>query len=76
MTNNIKKLLAAGKPVMNGWLIIPSGYSAELMAPEAWSKRCAKSPDASPDGPGAPQAGRVCNDHALNRCLNTQSLHL
>ena len=32
MTNNIKKLLAAGKPVMNGWLIIPSGFSAELMA--------------------------------------------
>jgi len=32
MTNNIKKLLATGKPVMNGWLIIPSGYSAELMA--------------------------------------------
>ena len=32
MTNNIKTLLASGKPVMNGWLVIPSGFSAELMA--------------------------------------------
>jgi len=32
MTNNIKRLLAEGKSVINGWLILPSGYSAELMA--------------------------------------------
>jgi len=32
MTTNIKKVLAEGKPVINGWLILPSGYSAELMA--------------------------------------------
>ena len=32
MANNVKKLLAAGKAVMNGWLVIPSGFSAEVMA--------------------------------------------
>src|SRR6266446_1110528 len=32
MTNNIKKLLASGKTVMNGWLVIPSGFAAEVMA--------------------------------------------
>jgi 4-hydroxy-2-oxoheptanedioate aldolase len=32
MTNKVKQILAAGKVVMNGWLIIPSGFSAEIMA--------------------------------------------
>jgi 4-hydroxy-2-oxoheptanedioate aldolase len=32
MANNIKKLLASGETVMNGWLTIPSGFSAEVMA--------------------------------------------
>jgi len=32
MANNIKRLLASGKAVMNGWLVIPSGFSAEVMA--------------------------------------------
>ncbi len=32
MTNNVKKLWASGKTVINGWLAIPSGFSAEVMA--------------------------------------------
>jgi 4-hydroxy-2-oxoheptanedioate aldolase len=32
MANKIKRLLASGKAVMNGWLVIPSGFSAEVMA--------------------------------------------
>jgi 4-hydroxy-2-oxoheptanedioate aldolase len=32
MANNVRKILAAGKAVMNGWLVIPSSFSAELMA--------------------------------------------
>ncbi len=32
MTNNVKKLWAEGKVVVNGWLAIPSGFSAEVMA--------------------------------------------
>jgi 4-hydroxy-2-oxoheptanedioate aldolase len=32
MANKVKQILAAGKVVMNGWLIIPSGFSAEMMA--------------------------------------------
>ncbi|MFI5000070.1 MAG: HpcH/HpaI aldolase/citrate lyase family protein [Reyranellales bacterium] len=32
MANNVKKILASGKAVMNGWLVIPSGFSAEVMA--------------------------------------------
>src|SRR5882757_3220149 len=32
MANDIKRLLASGKAVMNGWLVIPSGFSAEVMA--------------------------------------------
>lgn len=32
MTNNVKKLWASGKVVVNGWLAIPSGFSAEVMA--------------------------------------------
>jgi len=30
--NNVKTRLAAGKVVVNGWLIIPAGFSAEIMA--------------------------------------------
>jgi 4-hydroxy-2-oxoheptanedioate aldolase len=32
MANKIKALLASGQVVMNGWLVIPSGFSAEVMA--------------------------------------------
>jgi 4-hydroxy-2-oxoheptanedioate aldolase len=32
MANNVKKLWASGKVVINGWLAIPSGFSAEVMA--------------------------------------------
>ena len=32
MSNNVKAIWAAGKVVINGWLAIPSGYSAEVMA--------------------------------------------
>ena len=32
MANNVKQLWAAGKAVVNGWLAIPSGVSAEIMA--------------------------------------------
>ncbi len=31
-TNNVKKIWASGKAVVNGWLAIPSGFSAETMA--------------------------------------------
>jgi len=32
MTNNVKQRWAEGKVVVNGWLAIPSGFSAEVMA--------------------------------------------
>jgi 4-hydroxy-2-oxoheptanedioate aldolase len=32
MTNNVKEIWAAGGVVINGWLSIPSGFSAEVMA--------------------------------------------
>ena len=32
MANKVKELWAAGKVVVNGWLAIPSGFSAEVMA--------------------------------------------
>ncbi len=32
MANNVKARWAAGKVVVNGWLAIPSGFSAEVMA--------------------------------------------
>ena len=32
MANNVKKLWASDKVVINGWLAIPSGFSAEVMA--------------------------------------------
>ena len=32
MANNVKEIWAAGKAVVNGWLAIPSGFSAETMA--------------------------------------------
>ena len=32
MTNNVKQIWAAGKAVVNGWLAIPSAFSAEVMA--------------------------------------------
>ena len=31
-TNNVKKVWASGKAVVNGWLAIPSGFSAEVIA--------------------------------------------
>src|SRR5439155_541511 len=32
MANNVKKIWASGKAVVNAWLAIPSGYSAEVIA--------------------------------------------
>ena len=32
MANNVSKIWASGKAVVNGWLAIPSGFSAEVMA--------------------------------------------
>ena len=32
MANRVKEIWAAGKVVVNGWLAIPSGFSAEVMA--------------------------------------------
>src|SRR5688500_17701383 len=32
MANGVKAAWAAGKPVVNGWLAIPNGFSAEVMA--------------------------------------------
>ena len=36
MANKVKQLWAAGKPAVNGWLAIPSGFSAEVMAQAGW----------------------------------------
>jgi 4-hydroxy-2-oxoheptanedioate aldolase len=32
MANNVKQIWASGKAVVNGWLAIPSGFSAEVIA--------------------------------------------
>ena len=32
MANNVKKVWASGKAVVNAWLAIPSGFSAEVIA--------------------------------------------
>jgi 4-hydroxy-2-oxoheptanedioate aldolase len=32
MANNVKEIWASGKAVVNGWLAIPSGFSAEVLA--------------------------------------------
>ena len=34
--NLLKKLYKQGKPIVNGWLQIPSSFSAEVMAHEGW----------------------------------------
>ena len=36
MSNKLKARLAAGKACVNGWLAIPSGFSAEVMAQCGW----------------------------------------
>ncbi len=36
MPNAVKALWAEGKPAINGWLAIPSGFSAEVMAQAGW----------------------------------------
>ena len=36
MANKLKQLWSAGKPAINGWLAIPSGFSAEVMAQAGW----------------------------------------
>src|SRR4249919_4266035 len=36
MANNLKARIAAGKACVNGWLAIPSGFSAEVMAQCGW----------------------------------------
>jgi 4-hydroxy-2-oxoheptanedioate aldolase len=32
MANKVKEIWKSGKAVVNGWLAIPSGFSAEVMA--------------------------------------------
>ena len=34
--NLVKKLFREGKPIINGWLQIPSSFSAEVMAKQGW----------------------------------------
>ena len=34
--NKIKEIFKLGKPVINGWLQIPSSFSAEVMAHQDW----------------------------------------
>ena len=36
MANKLKARIAAGKACVNGWLAIPSGFSAEVMAQCGW----------------------------------------
>ncbi len=36
MANNLKARIAAGKACVNGWLAIPSGFAAEVMAGCGW----------------------------------------
>ena len=36
MANKLKQLWQGGKPAVNGWLAIPSGFSAEVMAQAGW----------------------------------------
>ena len=36
MANKLKQMWQAGKPSVNGWLAIPSGFSAEVMAQAGW----------------------------------------
>ena len=36
MANKVKEIWAADKAVVNGWLAIPSGFSAEVMAQAGW----------------------------------------
>ncbi len=38
--NRIKALWAEGKPVLNGWLGIPSPYAAEIMAEQGYDAMC------------------------------------
>ena len=34
--NKLKKMFKEGKPIVNGWLQIPSGFSTEVMAQQGW----------------------------------------
>lgn len=34
--NKIKKMMTEGKPVINGWLQVPSTASAETMSQQGW----------------------------------------
>ena len=34
--NKVKQMLKEGKPVINGWLQIPSSFSAEVMSKQGW----------------------------------------
>ncbi|MGH7083129.1 MAG: HpcH/HpaI aldolase family protein, partial [Acetobacteraceae bacterium] len=36
MTNRVKQLWQEGKAAVNGWLAIPSGFSAEVMSKAGW----------------------------------------
>ena len=34
--NKIKKMMRGGEPIINGWLQIPSSFSAEVMSNQGW----------------------------------------
>jgi 4-hydroxy-2-oxoheptanedioate aldolase len=36
MVNRVKQLWATNRPSINGWLLIPNGFSAEMMAQAGW----------------------------------------
>ena len=34
--NKLKKMISENKPIINGWLQIPSSFSAEVMSHQGW----------------------------------------
>ena len=34
--NKLKQMFKEGKPIVNGWLQIPSAFSAEVMVNQGW----------------------------------------
>ncbi len=65
MANNVKKIWASGKAVVNGWLAIPTGFSAEVMAQGGLDSVTVDMQHGVQDYQSMVPASRPCRSHPI-----------
>ena len=69
--NKLKKMILEGKPIINGWLQIPSSFSTEVMAHQGWDSLTIDMQHGVVDYPNAVQMPYKPHGHSAKRSIIT-----